>query len=141
MIEALQKLAGAEYMVGENSVRSLRTAYKQTQIASVRLPTKMARNNMDDRGKTRIGLANCGNKCFRCWHLEHITVRCKSHIDRSKQCMKCGFVGHRIAQYEKQAHCVLCLELGKEDNDSQHISSSFKCAVIAAQRKQLSNKR
>ena len=138
--KALQHAAGGEYTIPENAVRSLRPAYRGTQIASVRLPEEAARKVINDRGKIRIGLVNCTIrevsrplKCYKCWHAGHIATNCPSQIDRTVLCMKCGKRGHKIAECKNDPHCVLCAEREKED--CKHIVGSYKCAVFNVKRK------
>ena len=89
---ALQKAAGSDIVVSRNSIRTLRPAYKGTQITLVRLPEDVARKVMGERGRIRIGLVNCPvkevdrpRKCFKCWNSDHIAINCPSEIDRSSQ--------------------------------------------------------
>ena len=67
-------------------------------------------------------------KCYKCWHLEHISAQCKSNIDRYKLCIKCGEEGHKIGQCKNDAACTLCTEANKVNRN--HIVGSGKCAVV-----------
>ena len=130
---ALQKAAGSDIVVSRNSIRTLRPAYKGTQIALVRRPEEVARKVMGQRGRIRIGLVNCPvkevdrpRKCFKCWNSGHIAINCPSEINRSSLCLKCGQAGHKIVQCANDPHCPLC---AKRDQNSHHIVGSYKCAT------------
>lgn len=146
-MNALKKAAGDEHVVAAESVKSLRRAYGETQIAAVRLPAVTARKIIGEEGKIRIGWVRCcirevkrPMKCFRCWHFGHLSSKCKSETDRSKHCIKCGEDGHKVAACKKDAHCVLCAEQG-EEKDCSHIAGSSRCAVFKIALKAFSTKR
>ena len=129
---ALQKQAGSDFVVSRNSIRTLRPAYKGTQILLVRLPDEVARKVMGERGRIRIGLVNCPvkevdrpRKCFKCWNSGHIAINCPSEIDRSSLCLKCSRAGHKIVQCANDPHYPLCAE---RDKNRHHIVGSYKCA-------------
>ncbi|KMQ89558.1 gag-pol polyprotein [Lasius niger] len=79
-------------------------------------------------------------KCFKCWHFGHLSLKCKSEIDRTKYCIKCGEDGHKIAKCTKDARCALCTEKGKEDN-CDHIAGSSRCAAFKVALQALTTKR
>ncbi|GBP70551.1 hypothetical protein EVAR_47934_1 [Eumeta japonica] len=55
ILAALQKTAGEEYQISLDSIRSLRSAYRGTQTASVTLAEPVARRVLGDYGKIRTG--------------------------------------------------------------------------------------
>ncbi|GBP39671.1 hypothetical protein EVAR_25495_1 [Eumeta japonica] len=99
--EALQEAAGDDYKIPEEVIK-IRPAYRGTQTASVRLPAATAQKILGEKGKIRIGWVNCRIRavktplrCYKCWHFGHTTVQCKSEVNRSGLCIKCGQTGYR----------------------------------------------
>ena len=128
-------------------MKSLRRSYEETQIAHVRLPAEVAREVNGERGKIRIGLVNCSIreineplKCFRCWHPRHVARQRKSDIDRTDLCIKCGKIGHKIADCTNEAHCVICAKTNLEEN-CKNIAGSRRCAVFQEAYKRKNTKR
>lgn len=132
VLAALDKVSPG---IAKGSVRSLRKGYGGTLTAAVRLPIEIARKIMGERGRLRVGLVNCRvrevnrpPKCFKCWHFGHVSVQCKSRVDRSKCCVKCGAEGHKVAECKNEAKCLLCLERGGGIPED-HVAGNFKCLV------------
>ena len=123
-------------VVAANAVKSLRRAYGETQIAHVRLPAEVARKVIGERGKIRIGLVICSIReinvrleYLRCWQSGHVARQCKSDIDRTDLCIKREKIGHKIADYANEAHCVICAETNFEEH-CKHVAGSRRCPVF-----------
>ena len=134
--ESLIKAIEKDYVVAANAVKSIRRTYGETQIAHVRLPTEVARKVIGERGKICIELVNCSIreineplKCFRSWHPGHVARQCKSDIDRTDLCIKCGKIGHKIADCANDTHFVICAETNLEEH-CKHVAGSRRCAVF-----------
>lgn len=135
VLEALRGADGDNSEITLEAIKSLRRAYRGTQIASVTLPAFSAKKILGERGKIRIGWVNCRVvpevrplKCFKCWHYGHLASSCRSEVDRSRLCAKCGEAGHKVADCGKPARCVLCAERTTSTNVA-HIAGSSKCPV------------
>ncbi|XP_015186403.1 PREDICTED: uncharacterized protein LOC107071707 [Polistes dominula] len=104
---ALQTVTGESCEIPLEAIK-IRKAYRDTQTAVVTLPAATAPKVLDGNGKIRIGWVNCRIRatkrpiqCFKCWHFGHHGQQCKSEVDRSKLCIRCGQEGHRIADCKK----------------------------------------
>lgn len=81
--EALQKIVGDCYTIVLEAIKSVRKAFRETQIATVRLLPEVV--VIGGRGKIRIGLVNCSIreiarrplKCFK-------PVKCALYIEKGK---------------------------------------------------------
>ncbi|XP_020297595.1 uncharacterized protein LOC109862092, partial [Pseudomyrmex gracilis] len=100
VLAALQKAVGEAEEISLDAVKSLRKAYGGTQTAVVTLAAALVEKVLGLDGKIRIGWVNCRirtltrlTKCFRCWHYGHLATRCKSKVNRSNCCSKCGEKG------------------------------------------------
>ncbi|CAD6216258.1 GSCOCG00012876001-RA-CDS [Cotesia congregata] len=116
-------------------------AYRGTQTAVMTLPAAAARKILTGSGKVRIGWANCRIRatrrpiqCFKCWHFGHLGSQCKSNVDRSKLCIRCGQEGHKIAKCENPAKCVLCAD------QSAHHAGASRCPVFQEALQKITNK-
>lgn len=135
IVEAIRKASGEGCEVTLDAIRNMRNAYGGTITASVRLQSRIAQKILE-YGKIKIGWVNCRvrsaqrpTKCFRCWHYGHLAYKCTSNLDKTKCCIKCGEVGHKIAECVKEAKCVICLETGDTENYT-HVAGSGKCPVF-----------
>lgn len=135
ILTALQKVAGDDSKITIDDIKSLRKAYRGTQVASITLAAPIAKTIMGEHGRIKIGWVNCRivsakkpNKCFKCWHYGHLAIQCKSPIDRSKLCIRCGKDGHKIAECKNEARCILCIEINHADNCA-HAAGTARCQV------------
>ncbi|XP_044597531.1 uncharacterized protein LOC123274106 [Cotesia glomerata] len=100
---ALKEEVGKDHEIPLEGIK-IRKAFRGTQTAAVTLPMTIARKLVEGTGKIHVGWVNCRIKattrpiqCFKCWHFGHVGPQCKSQVDRSKLCIRCGQEGHRIA--------------------------------------------
>ncbi|XP_025264501.1 uncharacterized protein LOC112637952 [Camponotus floridanus] len=98
ILEALQRDLGTDCGVTLESVRSLRNGYGGTKTAAVRLAAPTAKKLLE-RTHIRVPWTDCSVrevirplKFYTCWHFGHLYKNCKSRVDRSKSCIKCGVV-------------------------------------------------
>lgn len=97
----------------------------------VRCPVTAAKRVIQDR---RIMLGWVGAKvtllqppalrCFRCLDIGHIRRHCKSAVDRSSLCFRCGTEGHKASDCTLPPHCPLCTSAGKQP---EHRLGSSAC--------------
>ena len=134
VVNAIQRDVGADSGVTLASIRSLRPTYNGTQTAVIRLLAPVAEKLLE-RKNIRIGWTYCRirelvrpQKCFKCWNFEHLSWSCKSEVDRSNSCIKCGGEGHQVAECSADAHCVLCATKGGKE-PVNHIAGSRRCPV------------
>lgn len=115
-----------------SSIKQMRKAYGDTQIAIIRLPADQARR-LILVGKIKIGWTVCRLreltmpvKCFRCLEYGHIAKVCKND-DRSKQCRRCGVEGHLAKACNSKPRCYVC----KSDDGSpaEHVAGSSRCRL------------
>uniref|UniRef100_A0A6P7FI61 Uncharacterized protein LOC114328183 n=1 Tax=Diabrotica virgifera virgifera TaxID=50390 RepID=A0A6P7FI61_DIAVI len=135
IVLALQTAAGEEYQIQQDTIISLRKAYRGTQTALVTVAVPIAKKILDEHEKIRIGWNNCRirsvkspTKCYKCWQYGHLATQCKSGVDRTHLCMKCGKGGHKVAECSKEAQCVLCIEKGNLETCA-HIAGTSRCPV------------
>nr|XP_037866962.1 uncharacterized protein LOC105842185 [Bombyx mori] len=64
-------------------------------------------------------------QCFRCHELGHVSARCPSSVDRSRDCYRCGQTGHVAAGCSLAPHCAVCTAAGRP---ADHVSGSKACA-------------
>ncbi|GAB1869279.1 CCHC-type domain-containing protein [Camponotus japonicus] len=63
-------------------------------------------------------------QCFRCWEYGHMKYNCKSEIDRTGRCYRCGSDEHKVKECTNEAQCVIC----KGNNlDWHHRIGSIAC--------------
>lgn len=90
-----------------------------------------------DKKKIRIGwslvkvemLSARKKQYFRCWSFEHLRHQCKSSLDRSNACYKCGKNGHVAKGCLDKPNCLVCKDKGKEHD---HRAGSSVCQSINA---------
>lgn len=90
-------------------------AIKASKAGKIPLGWTMARLELQKPRKLR---------CFKCWELGHHRNMCKSGVDRSKACYRCGVDGHPAVSCTNEAHCVLCESKGIS---ARHRTGSHMC--------------
>lgn len=142
---ALQEEAGDGCEISLEAIK-IRKAYRGTQIATVVLPAATAQKLLDGSSKIWIGWVNCRIRatkrpiqCFKCWHFGHHGSQCKSKVDRSKLCIRCGQEGHKIADCKNPAKCALCVEIESAENVAHH-AGTYKCPLFQDALQKLTNK-
>lgn len=63
-------------------------------------------------------------QCYKCWKPGHLKHACKSSVDRSNLCYRCGSDDHQVKWCNKEVHCVICKE---EGYDPRHRMGSLAC--------------
>lgn len=87
-----------------------------------------------NNGKLKIGwsivraelLEARPKQCYKCWEFGHTKGVCRSEIDRSSLCFKCGKADHAYKDCSNDLHCILCAQEGIE---ASHRIGSFRCKV------------
>nr|XP_037869632.1 uncharacterized protein LOC119629086 [Bombyx mori] len=64
-------------------------------------------------------------QCFRCHELGHVSARCPSSVDRSRDCYRCGQAGHVASGCSLAPHCTVCVSAGRP---ADHVSGGKACA-------------
>ena len=143
---ALQKEAGEACDIPLETIK-IRKAYRGTQTATVTLSAITAQKLLEGNGKVRIGWVNCRIRatkkpiqCYKCWHFGHHGVQCKSKVDRTKLCIRCGQEGHKIADCKNSAKCALCAENRSAENAAHH-AGTCRCPVFKEALEKMMNKR
>ncbi|XP_064538897.1 uncharacterized protein LOC135428729 [Drosophila montana] len=65
---------------------------------------------------------------FQCLELKHLTRHCKSELDRSNLCRRCGGEDHLAKDCKQETQCMLCKD---RNNDPKHIVGSGRCPLRA----------
>lgn len=55
-------------------------------------------------------------QCFKCWEYGHVRHMCKSAIDSSGFCFRCGIIGHLACQCQAIPRCLVCAGYGVSNN-------------------------
>ncbi|XP_032689638.1 uncharacterized protein LOC116852965 [Odontomachus brunneus] len=105
--------------------------------AWVRCPVAVARK-VAEAGRILVGwgmarvevLAARPLQCFRCLEEGHVRQHCRSDVDRSGVCYRCGGPGHRAAECTGRVVCPVCSTAGRE---ATHRLGGEAC--IASQKK------
>ncbi|CAD6238625.1 GSCOCG00012543001-RA-CDS, partial [Cotesia congregata] len=132
---ALKREAGESCEIPLEAIK-IRKAFRGTQIATVSLPAAAAQKLLEGNCKIRPGWSNCRIRatkrpiqCFKCWHFGHIGSQCKSEVNRSQHCIRCGKEGHKIADCENPAKCALCVERHGVEKATHHAGSN-RCPIF-----------
>jgi hypothetical protein len=135
IIEALG--AVNERLLKEAKVIALRPAFGGTQLAVVKLPSNGSEGIIQG-GRLRVGWVSCRvrsrahlPRCFKCREYGHMAADCRSTVDRSKACNRCGTDGHKAANCCNMAFCPACQSTGKAPS---HWIGSRGCAALGATR-------
>lgn len=75
-----------------------------------------------NEGKMRVGwsvvrvqLLNARPvQCFKCWGFGHFQFSCRSTVNRTGTCFRCGISGHAARNCAGQLSCLVCREAGVE---------------------------
>ncbi|XP_026475532.1 uncharacterized protein LOC113380563 [Ctenocephalides felis] len=131
---ALQKATGGACNTLAEAIR-IRKAYRGTQIPLVALLAAIVHDLLKASSKIRIGWVNCRIKiikklirCFKCWLFGHYRSQCKSEVNRTNLCIRCGQEGHKIANCTNAAKCALCAANGNSENVAHH-AGTHRCPV------------
>ncbi|XP_044585999.1 uncharacterized protein LOC123266036 [Cotesia glomerata] len=142
---ALKEEVGKDHEIPLEGIK-IRKAFRGTQTAAVTLPMTIARKLVEGTGKIHVGWVNCRIKattrpiqCFKCWHFGHVGPQCKSQVDRSKLCIRCGQEGYRIADCKNSAKCAICADQ-QGAKDVAHHAGTYRCPVYQEALQKLTNK-
>ncbi|XP_015511261.1 uncharacterized protein LOC107218032 [Neodiprion lecontei] len=97
---------------------ALRPAFRDTQMAIVRLPTEDAKK-ITQEGRLKVRWINCRVReqtqvvrCFRCHGFGHYSANCGDPVDGSTSCMRCGQDGHLSKACTRDPRCSVCAAAG-----------------------------
>ncbi|GBP83898.1 hypothetical protein EVAR_36546_1 [Eumeta japonica] len=109
---AIKKVAGEKHHISRDTIMSMRNSCRGTKIALVTLAIPTAKTILGEHGEIKIGWVNRCIKAimsttggFKCWYYGHRSIFCKSKVDRTKYCIKCGNEGHSIDKCEESKMC------------------------------------
>lgn len=122
---------------GEVRVGPIRKNIDGLGIAWIKCPLS-ATNKIMERGRLQIGWANARVQmlearplqCFRCLESGHVKDQCRSKIDRSDRCYRCGEKRHKAQTCLAPPRCPVCTDLGCPAN---HRAGNKAC--VSAQTK------
>jgi len=136
----------ADSLMDDGIIKSLRSGYEEMQIAIVSLPVTVA-NRVLKEGKVKIGWTRCRvrervqrKRCYRCLEFGLVASSCKSAIDRTGCCLKCGDNGHKAADCTEDAKCLIYSTAGKAGADEQHHAGSKRCPTATKNGANMSKK-
>lgn len=66
-------------------------------------------------------------KCFSCLEKEHICAYCRSEVNLTGICFRCGKSGHKAAACEATLHCIRCAAAGSAAN---HLLNGKECRRV-----------
>lgn len=126
---ALVELAGcASSVVKISQISKMRDGMG---IAWVHCPleyaTRMASSGSINLGWTVVRLELLRRKpvqCFRCWRFGHVRSNCRSGVDRTGLCFRCGGAGHAVRECVEIPRCAVCVEMG---GDHAHRLGAPRC--------------
>ncbi|XP_033250738.1 uncharacterized protein LOC117189778 [Drosophila miranda] len=117
--------------VDTSAIKSLRPSFAGTQLAVVCLPPVQARALLMV-GKLKVGWTSCRirertaqRRCYRCLEFGHLAIRCKSAVDRTGCCLRCGVNGHKAATCQSDPRCFICT--ANNSNETNHYAGSRRC--------------
>lgn len=130
--EALVNLSEEFKTLQLSAIKSLRRAYGGTQTATISLSAGLA-NRLLEVAKIRIGWVRCRirekispRRCFKCLDFGHLTSNCRSQLDHSGKCLRCGGTGHKIKTCKESPVCMLCSSAASSTK-SDHVTGCANC--------------
>ncbi|XP_035902640.1 uncharacterized protein LOC118507745 [Anopheles stephensi] len=111
--DALTAFSGES--ISEKEVR-LTTQHDSTKTARVRVSEKAAEKLAGQHIKVMFTSSpnrvqqptDWQPRCFRCLALGHVRAKCKSVIDRSNACIRCGKTNHLAMDCQEEPCCTVC---------------------------------
>lgn len=135
VLEALKMSLGSEADHLKDSAISLRSSFRGSQIATVQLPSKLVVKLLES-GKIKVGWSRCRvrekvvpTRCYKCWEFGHRSGACKSEVDRSSLCFKCGLSDHKAKDCPNKAKCALCSQRNPQE-EANHFTGRGKCPLL-----------
>lgn len=125
---SVEEIAAALAIIGEclnkdMSVGRIYISRNGLSVVTVRCPLAIA-IKICNAERVKIGwtvvkvdlLRALPMRCYKCLETGHVSVRCKSAMDRSDICYRCSDRGYIAANCIQTPFCILCVEKGKEAN-------------------------
>jgi len=66
-------------------------------------------------------------QCFKCWEFGHVRNGCKSAIDRTGHCFRCGGTDHKSYTCDRDLRCAICAD---HNYDAAHRIGSSACLAM-----------
>lgn len=135
--EEVQSVIAREGQCTEDSVRTGPIRVLNNGLGAVWIQCPLSAAFLVSRsGKLSIGwsvakvelLKGRPVQCFKCWEFGHVRFACKSPVDRSGLCFKCGVSGHPARECGAVPRCAICSDRGR---DCAHRVGSDACSVRA----------
>ncbi|XP_017888502.1 uncharacterized protein LOC108629980 [Ceratina calcarata] len=132
VIDAIKKQTGSDQEV---KVGSIRRNLRGSSSVSVKCKKETALKLLA-AGRMRMGWSDVKIieadarplQCYRCWEYGHLSGACKSQIDRSTWCYKCGNKEHIASEcLETNMTCRLCEE---RKLAADHRMGSHACSTL-----------
>lgn len=133
VVNGIAKINGCP--IEDIKVTSIAPMCNGLNMTWVQCPLAMAIKMINERQKIQLGwsiarmelLGKRPMQCHKCWTYGHAQGVCRSTINRTGLCFKCGEGGHQASKCTSNAHCLPCQDIGK---NSSHKMGSNMCKAM-----------